>query len=148
MLIKDRAGNVLIEMDETTQLDGAALRHADFSHLDLEGYDFSDTDLRESDCSGTTFYWTNFFRANCEGGIFLKARFCGAVLDFVNFRFANLDGAYISFDNLRSGCSLLGADFSSANLEGADLKGSRYNRETIFPAGFDPQSQGMLFVEK
>jgi len=148
MLIKDRAGKFLIDLDVATNLDRVNLQRADFSNLQFEGYNFSEIDLSEANFNETTLYWTYFFRANCERATFRNARLCGACLDLVNLRFADFRGAYISLDNLDSGCSLLGADLSSAKLDGADLRGSKYNNGTTFPHGFDPQTQGMLFDDK
>jgi uncharacterized protein YjbI with pentapeptide repeats len=34
-----------------------------------------------------------------------------------------------------------------ANLSGADLSGAKYNKETKWPAGFDPQAAGAMLEE-
>ena len=52
----------------------------------------------------------------------------------------NLSGA-----NLR-GADLRRADLSGADLSGADLSGAKYNSETTWPAGCDPEAAGAELV--
>jgi uncharacterized protein YjbI with pentapeptide repeats len=54
---------------------------------------------------------------------------------------AYLNGANLSRANLSK------ADLLGANLTGADLRGARYDKDTIFPKGFDPEAAGMVLVE-
>ena len=58
---------------------------------------------------------------------------CEANLREANLREANLRGAYLS------GADLGRADLSGANLREADLSGAKWNKPTIWPAGFVPR---------
>ena len=43
---------------------------------------------------------------------------------------------------------LAGADLSGANLKGAILESALYDRETIWPEGFEPEQAGAMSVGK
>ena len=45
------------------------------------------------------------------------------------------------------GVDLQGADLSGANLRWADLREAKYNKDTRFPEGFDPEAEGVVLVE-
>ena len=60
----------------------------------------------------------------------------GANLEGANLGGANLEGAYLG-----------GAYLEGANLEGAYLGGAKYDKYTIFPAGFDAKEKGAWLVE-
>lgn len=42
--------------------------------------------------------------------------------------------------------SMQGANLGGANLEGANLGGAKYDKYTIFPAGFDAKEKGAWIV--
>jgi uncharacterized protein YjbI with pentapeptide repeats len=46
-----------------------------------------------------------------------------------------------------SGADLRKADLHKANLCGANLSGAVYDKETIWPDGFDPQAAGAIPVK-
>ena len=79
--------------------------------------------------------------ANLEG-----ANLGGAYLGGANLGGANLGGAYLEGANLE-GANLGGANLLRANLEGAYLGGAKYDKYTIFPAGFDAKEKGAWLVE-
>lgn len=60
---------------------------------------------------------------------------------------ANLESANLAFASLAK-ASLAKANLAKAILCGANLRGATYNKETVFPDGFDPVSRGMRFVEQ
>jgi len=62
--------------------------------------------------------------------------FIHAVLGKANLANADLKGADLTEASLR------GADLSMADLTGATLTGTRYDRNTIWPEGFDPVAAG------
>jgi uncharacterized protein YjbI with pentapeptide repeats len=59
-----------------------------------------------------------------------------------NLRDANLRGADLNEANLR------GAYLSGAYLSIAILEGAAYNKETVWPTGFDPEAEGAVFVDE
>lgn len=48
--------------------------------------------------------------------------------------------------NLR-GANLYGVNLSRAALRGADLRGAKYNADTKWPLGFDPEAAGAVLME-
>jgi uncharacterized protein YjbI with pentapeptide repeats len=147
LIVKDRDGKVLLEVEGANFLDSSDLRRADFSSRELEGINISDSDCREADFSNADMYWANAFRANCEGAIFRNAELNGANLEETNFRGADLSGAYISLDNLLGSPRLQGADLTGALLDEAVFIGCEYDDSTVFPAGFDPAAHGMIWID-
>jgi uncharacterized protein YjbI with pentapeptide repeats len=147
LIIRDTNGNELCDTSSNAFYDLRNLRSADFRGHHLEVLDLSDKDLTGADFTGADLYWTYLFRANCEGAIFRNCRLRGAVLDGANLRRADFTGAYVSYDNLLGGSSLIEADLTDALIDGVDMKGSKYNRLTIFPHGFDPKANGMIEVD-
>ncbi len=45
------------------------------------------------------------------------------------------------------GVDLSGADLGGANLSRADLRGAKYDADTTWPEGVDPQAAGAEMVE-
>jgi Pentapeptide repeats (8 copies) len=93
-------------------------------------------DLRNTDLRGAEFWdarleWTDLWGAHLEG-----AKFWGADL-----RNAKLEHAHLVGANLR------GANLEGASLEGADVTGAVFDRDTVWPAGFDARARGAVFIE-
>ena len=147
LVVKSRDGKVLVEVEGANSLDDHDLRGADFAGQQLEGINISDSDLRGADFTGADLYWAYAFMANCEGAIFRKTQLNGANLMEANLRGADLRDAYISFDNLGGCPQLQGADLAGAMLDGAILIGCEYDDSTVFPAGFDPATNGMIWTD-
>jgi uncharacterized protein YjbI with pentapeptide repeats len=147
LVVKDRDGNFLLEVEGANFLDCKSLRRADFSGEQLEGIYIADSDLREADFTGADLYRANAFRANCEGAIFRNAELNGANLEQTNLRGADLQGAYISLDNLFGSPQLQGADLTGALLDETVFIGCEYDDSTVFPSGFDPAAHGMIWID-
>ncbi|MBB5330189.1 pentapeptide repeat-containing protein [Tunturiibacter gelidoferens] len=148
MIVRDTSGNTLGDTSSDAFLDLCDLRNANFRGQHLEILDLSDADLRGADFNEADLYGTYLFRTNCEGSTFRNGRLSGVVLDGANLRKTDFTGAYISYDNVLHPSSLIEADLTDALLDGVDMKGSRYNRLTVFPHGFDPKANGMLEVNE
>ncbi len=147
---------------QDANLSGANLKYAILSDANLMGADLSDANLMGADLSD----------ANLMGADLSGADLSGADLSFVNLRNANLSNADLEGADLRgadlqdadlrnvdlSGAILTGADLRNAILSGATLSGAylsfvnlrnaTFNKETVFPDGFDPVSCGMKLVEE
>jgi hypothetical protein len=125
-------------------------------------------DPEDSACAGDASAQAlgDFFRAYVRSAELRGAYLSEADLFHVNLVAADLRGADLGGANLSnadlsrtdlSGANLLGADLSDANLCGADLsrtnlidailEGTRYDRYTIWPEGFDPASAGATDVD-
>ena len=147
MTIRDLDGKFLFEDSTHSDLSEIDLRRANFSNCQLDVLDLSDADLRGSDFTGADLYWTFMYRANCEGSTFKSARLAGVALDEANLRNVDFRDAYLSYDNIGGATTIRDSDLTGAKLDGADLKGCRYNAQTIFPDAFDPDSSGMVKEE-
>jgi len=95
-------------------------RIKDLSVLDLNRLDLSGLDLSGVDLSMVFLTHVNLSKTN---------------LSYANLSHANLSHANLS-----------GANMSHANLKHANLSKARYDINTIFPTGFDPQVVGALLT--
>ncbi|HWB61330.1 MAG TPA: pentapeptide repeat-containing protein [Chthoniobacteraceae bacterium] len=117
---------------------GAGLVDANFKGADISGADFSNT---EGPCK---FEGTNATGANLE-----KAKFSAVSSIFKN---ADLKGARII--NAAQNSDFSGADLRNANFRGVDqiqncrFRGAQYDDDSVWPDGFDPQSQYMTKAAK
>jgi uncharacterized protein YjbI with pentapeptide repeats len=96
--------------------------------LVADGSNFGDADFAGADFSG----------ANFRGATVWTPRFAGANLsntDFTGAKFVSRDG--------RMG-DLSGADLSSAKLDGATFVSIQYDCTTKWPAGFNPEVEGLI----
>jgi hypothetical protein len=108
----------------------------------------SDVDLRGASLRGGHFEGARFRRAHLEG-----AQLEGVQLQGAKLRDAHLEGADLGPDpelglpgaNLE-GAYLHGANFEGAKLKGARLKGAHFDAETVWPAGFDPDTEGCVYA--
>lgn len=90
----------------------------------------------------------NLRRANLRGANLYKANLFEADLRRADLREADLGEADLRhLRHLRQTASF-GVILGSANLSEADLRGSTYNSQTQWPAGFDPQAAGAILVEE
>lgn len=135
-----------------------------FSEADLTGASF-----RKSDCRGCSFYATklagaNFTKANLsasgfgQGADMSKAVLDDAIMKMVSLQGAKLHGA--SLKNTSGVSDVTKADFTDADLRNCDLsqakdygplsaiyKGAKYDGQTRFPAGVDPEKVGAIRVK-
>jgi uncharacterized protein YjbI with pentapeptide repeats len=112
-------------------MEGANLGGANLGGANLEGAYLGGANLEGAYLEGA-----NLERANLEG-----ANLEGANLERANLERANLEGAYLERANLE------GAYLERANLKGAYLEGAKYDKYTIFPAGFDAKEKGAWLAE-
>jgi hypothetical protein len=93
-------------------------------------------DLRNTDLRGAEFWdahmeWTDFWGAHLDG-----AQLWGAVL-----RHAKLDHAHLAGANLR------GAKLEGASLQGTNITGAVFDRDTVWPTGFDARVHGAVYIQ-
>ena len=119
-------------------LSGAYMSGAYLEVADLTGADLTGADLRGADLNGAKLRGADLRDTDLSNAELWQARFKGADL-----RGADLSNAELWRAFLR-GADLRGADFKGANLIGADMFRATYDDETIFPEGFDPESQGKV----
>lgn len=115
----------------------ADLPFANLHHANLMNADFSFANLYSANLKIANVSYANLFEANLEDSILAYASFFGANLDSANIENANM----------------FYADFSDANLtnlenwESAFWLAARYNANTIFPDGMDPDDYAMIELE-
>ena len=129
----------------------ADLRDADLKDANLRDADLRGADLRGADSRGADLTDANLFGAHLLGTDLRGAVLNGANLKGVNLRTADLREVDLSCANLRKvnlrTSDLRGAVLKDVDLTGADLSDAKYDKETIFPDGFDPIERGMILVE-
>ena len=103
-------------------LTNATLTNADLTSAILTNATLTNADLRNADLTNATLTNADLRNAILSGAI--------------------LSGAYLS------GADLSDADLSGAILSGAILSGATFNKETVFPKGFDPIARGMKLIEE
>ena len=103
----------------------ANLRGADLNHADLNNASLRDADLQGADLQGAFLVRADLYEADLQG--------------------ADLQGADLERAHLRD-ARLQHANLRGANLQGAWLEEARYNDNTLFPEGFNPQQRGMVRV--
>ena len=88
---------------------------------------------------------------DCRGAILVGADLSHAELRAADLTGADLSGALLSGADLSHtdfvDADLSGADLSRANLVGAMLRLAKYNADTKWPLGFDPEAAGAVLVE-
>ena len=88
---------------------------------------------------------------DCRGAILVGADLShfdlsGADLTDADLSGADLSGAILWNAGL-NGADLSGADLTNANLVGAMLRLTKYNANTKWPLGFDPEAAGAVLVD-
>ena len=111
-----------------TKFDGI-LWSSDFSNANLQQTQiqgqvtsqFTQADLSSADLSGTYIYWSSFERANFNRARLNRTQFMTANLNGVSFIGADLSSAKFAlhYGSDEPGTTLIEADFTNANLEGA-----------------------------
>lgn len=129
----------------------ANLQNAILSGADLDGANLMETNLQDA-YLGNNLRGVDLMDANLQGASLGGADLTGSYLHIAdlrdaNLRDANLQDVDLSRANLQ-GADLRGVNFQGADLSGANLQGSKYDSETAWPNGFNPQSAGAVLEEQ
>lgn len=103
-----------------------SLRGARLPRANLSGAHLGNVDLRGADLTGSNLQNADLHSAN---------------LILADLRAVNLVDANLSFADLYK-ANLIGAQLANANLSDADLRWAIYDRDTVWPSGFDPKEAG------
>ncbi len=98
--------------------------------------------LSDINLSNANLIMANLSGANLSGANLTGANLAGANLTNADLTYANLYNADLTGANL-SGANLSDANLTGAKLTYANLTGARYNNDTKFPNGFNPDDHGM-----
>jgi uncharacterized protein YjbI with pentapeptide repeats len=116
----------------------------DFTKADLSG-----ADLREARLDGWFPHLNGnvgLFIPSARAALLKPANLSDARMAKADLRKASLLGAQLVHADLKGAqlqqADLRGADLQGADLADADLTGATYDRQTRWPAGFDPAAHG------
>ena len=145
MEIHDKNGVVIASSNppETRNFDCMTIRGADLAGLELEGISFGESDLRDSNFTNADLYGAYLCDSDLSRCVLRGADLRNSFIHNVKFCDSDLRGARLSLDEMGGALVLHSADFTGANLEGADFTGALYDERTIFPKGFDPEEHGL-----
>jgi hypothetical protein len=115
----------------------AELPNANLHHATLVNTDFSFANLFGANLKIANLSFANLFGANLEESILAYANFFGADLESANINDANMFYANFSDANLAN----------LENWESAFWLAARYNANTIFPEGMNPDEYAMIELE-
>ena len=149
MKIYNKSGEVIASSvpTESRNFENMLIRGARMVNLELEGISFRGSDLTGSDFTGSDLYGSTLDETNMSCCKMQGVDLRNSYIDGVCFRGADLGNARLSRNELGGGLMLCAADFTDANLDGADFSGAIYDAATVFPEGFDPDQRGMIKLE-
>lgn len=142
-------------------LSGAELRDAILYGANFDGANLEQCELRNALYDSATV-WPQGIDCTLTGAIGPAAQLRGAILSGIDLgradlteinltradlSHAQLTGANLTQANL-GGADLKGANLSQAELKGANLRETRYDEQTLWPVGFEPDARGAIFVRK
>jgi len=87
-------------------------------------------------------YWLDLHNTNLSG-----LRMIGLTFSNAEFTNANFQRSVIHSSDLRN-ASLMGANFKEASLQRSNFSGGKYDNQTIFPDGFNPEDHAMINVDE
>jgi len=136
----------------------AYLKEMDMTGLDFQGYNLKNMNLKETNLTNVNFTGANLSGANMKealvfGTVFENADCSKANMKELEFRNNNLRGCKLCCTNLKeadltgvdlSKTDLRGANLNEATLENVNLEGAVYDKYTLFPPGFNPESHGAV----
>ncbi|MCI1273818.1 MAG: pentapeptide repeat-containing protein [Clostridiaceae bacterium] len=134
---------------------GTIFRNRMFNYLKLNNINFSELDNK--DFIGTTFYRTSINNSDFSGICLKNASFKKATLKNTNFSYTDCKETNFKKANLAM-CNFENSNMTNADLRGADLSSIKYNKNTnfndakydqntIFPKGFEPEEHHMQYIE-
>jgi uncharacterized protein YjbI with pentapeptide repeats len=147
--VLNKRGRILFRYTDTFErLDDLDLAEAQLAGIISEGLWCSRTNFTRADLRGADLYWAMAFESDFTEADLSRASLQGAALAGANFTRANLREAKLCRDNVGGSTDIRGAVFEGADLVGADFTGAEYDKNTVFPAGFDPGSFAMVRADE
>jgi len=101
---------------------------------------FTDSDMRAATLDGAFVRACDFSAANLQNASLWRTHFAACIFRGTDLRWADLRNA--RFQKQNTGTETGVCDLTEALLDGAILSGVVYDRSTLWPSGFDPESAG------
>jgi uncharacterized protein YjbI with pentapeptide repeats len=153
---------VCLYMDKHKQKPSSTDKNVNLKNANLKNVKFDGADMENTNFQGAILEGAFFWNGNFKNSDFTSADMKNAIVSKANFEGANFSDADLSviiFNNtILENANLTNANlehcyFKNTNLKGANLKDAKfretiYNRNTIFPDGFDPEKFGLLKAEE
>lgn len=156
IILKCQTGeSIELNLDTLNQADfrGVSFHRVMFDGLDLEGADFSRASLRNVGFVGANISRVKmvgaklmnsyFMKAIARGSDFTSAIAIGADFSAGDFSGAKLYDLDVRFSNWEK-TNLHGADVRVRNAMSASWWGAAYDKNTVWPSGFDPEAAGAI----
>lgn len=142
----------VVEEPASAQVDNPALlQRLEQCRPECAGVDLAHIDLWQNPLglNAVNLQGANLSGANLPhhalGGDLSGANLSGVNLDVADLKRTNLTGANLSGARL-TWAILSGANLTDADLTGTNLNKAMYDKNTIWPAGFDPEAAGAHYV--
>lgn len=133
------------------------LKNANLKNVKLDGADMENTNFQGAILEGASFWNGNFKNCNFTSAdmknaivskaSFENANFSDANLSVIIFNKTNLTNANLTNANLED-CYLKNTNLKGANLKGTKFRETVYDKNTVFPDGFNPEESGLKKVEE
>jgi uncharacterized protein YjbI with pentapeptide repeats len=137
-------GVVCTDLSEATLLN-AKLHNANLGYANLKSAILNEADLSSANLNNVKLGSANLSNANLSCVNLSKANLCKAKLISCNLHKANLSDAKLSNSNMKN-ADLRGANLSNTKLSSVNLRKAYFDKETIFPQGFNPLDAGMIYL--
>lgn len=129
-----------------------------FTKANLKGTNFTGARIKDSVFVGVDAENANFTGAILSRSKFTKAKLVGANFTHTELHQCSFNGADLRGVNMSAVGDVTGVSFKDADLRGADLrspdmisarsfKGAKYDSNTKFPKGINPEKEGMIKVD-
>ncbi|MFF2883978.1 pentapeptide repeat-containing protein [Bacillus toyonensis] len=126
-------------------LNGYDLTDTSFRYTNLRGADLSSANLSGSDLTGSYLMVAVLEKVNLKGAILRNAKLNGADLISADLSGANLSEADVWKADF-SGANLSNANMSCLRINEATFEGALYDKNTIWPEGFNPEEIGAILT--
>jgi hypothetical protein len=132
----------------SARLEFARLANADLHYSDLRSVDLQGATLRHADLTGSNLTQARLSAADLRAADLRQIVAGGLVAEQADLRGADLSNAYLAKARLGRArlcrADLRGADLTDADLADAQFEGALANDATIWPAGCDWRSTGVI----
>lgn len=113
--------------------------------------DFENAYMNSIRCEKTVFYGCSFIDADIRDAELTDCFFVNCFASFAIFNGAKMNNTVFYGLDLNN-AQFIGSDFSNADLRGVDLAHSyldktKYNRDTKWMKGFDPEQRGCILLD-